>query len=244
MFSFQGKQWKLKTDEEKAYYQKLSLDSFQQQRQSCLEVGVHLKPCQLKNLPEKEEAEEVPSPVSQSSPAILGDRYKIIGSAKGQGAYGTVYVVEEVRTGRNYAAKTEAITSSLKNEVEILSALSHPSIMPILDYHVCVGGLSWFIMPRAPQSVWGFLKSNTLGRSTQVALCSQLLDGLGYMHKNGVIHGDVKPSNIMYNPGSQCFFIIDFGMSITLPVAREHANDTVYTIQYRAPELFESRLKA
>lgn len=50
-----------------------------------------------------------------------------------------------------------------------------------------------------------------------------LLRGLAHMHKNGVVHGDVKPHNIMWSGLEETFKLIDFGVSFSLNENMEHA---------------------
>lgn len=209
-----------------------------------MKAGVSLRKDQQVELPKKadhNDQEEVPS-----SGTCLGGKYHLLESgAKGQGSFGTVYVVQEKKSFRLYVAKVETIHRTLEHEINMLNLLSDPghrTILPVQDARVMPGGLSWFTMPMVECNVWGYLKDNSLSPNSQKALFWQLMDGLAYIHERNIIHADVKPTNILYNPRVEHFFVSDFGAARKLPISREIKCDCAYTICYRPPELLDPRL--
>ncbi len=69
-----------------------------------------------------------------------------------------------------------------------------------------------------------------------LSLCSEIADALGYAHRNGVCHGDLKPSNIMLSSGGVPM-IVDFGLAKDLrSVASVQSQDFLGTLAYASPE--------
>eukprot|EP00438_Fugacium_kawagutii_P016986 Skav202422 [mRNA] locus=scaffold1370:346656:350047:+ [translate_table: standard] len=134
--------------------------------------------------------------------------------ARGRGAYGVVYLVENPVTLRVSAAKVETVEVSLRDEVSALQKLNHETILPVIDSCLVPGGFSYFVMPYVPSSLHLWLyQRHAFPHAAQLALSSQLLDGLGHIHSRSIVHADVKPSNILYDA------------------------DCAYTLSYRPPEL-------
>lgn len=157
----------------------------------------------------------------------LGNKYTVKDTrARGQGAYGTILLVED-RAFRLFAAKVETVSTSLMNEISLLQKLQHPGILPVLECHVAPCGLSYFIMPYIPSSLFSFLHSSgSLDHDAQKGLFQQLMNSMAYIHKMKVIHGDVKPGNIMYDQSRQHFYLIDFGLAFQLPVPEGLRHDS------------------
>ena len=174
----------------------------------------------------------------------LGKHFEMLSSQKqqqilGHGTYGTVYVVQHVqRRGNIFAAKIETMTRSLHKEVEILRLFDHPSVLPIVDSSVLVGGLSWMVVPLMPGNLHCYLRnSNKFDDDGKIALFHQLVSGIGHVHSHYVVHCDIKPGNILVDPFRQSFRLCDFGLALKVPVAQEERRNPVYSLPYRPPEL-------
>ncbi|CAL1152862.1 unnamed protein product [Cladocopium goreaui] len=228
---------------QKAEFCKESTEAFKKQRESCLKAGVRIRPVQRQGLEDSNRVDSGKIGIAlQNTPGtnMLGTSFKIVGPAKGQGSFGAVYVVEHVHSRRRYAAKVEPVLASLDREIQILKGISHEAILPVLCSHVEDGGLSWYIMPLLPTNLFAYLRSeNQFAHGSQDALFNQLMDGLGFLHDRGVVHADIKPGNIVYNPGTEHFYIIDFGIAVVLPTPRGQTTESVYTLAFRPPELIE-----
>ena len=229
---------------QKAEFCKESTEAFKKQRESCLKAGVRIRPVQRQGLEDSNRVDSGKIGIAlQNTPGtnMLGTSFKIVGPAKGQGSFGAVYVVEHVHSRRRYAAKVEPVLASLDREIQILKGISHEAILPVLCSHVEDGGLSWYIMPLLPTNLFAYLRSeNQFAHGSQDALFNQLMDGLGFLHDRGVVHADIKPGNIVYNPGTEHFYIIDFGIAVVLPTPRGQTTESVYTLAFRPPELIET----
>ena len=108
----------------------------------------------------------------------------------------------------------------LKREYEIGYTLSHPCVVNILSFEVNT--------PVGTALVMEYIEGCTLDQyilnkpsSRQLrSICKDFLDGVEYLHRRGVIHNDLKPSNIIITNSGRAK-IIDFGLSIS--------EDSVYT---------------
>jgi len=96
---------------------------------------------------------------------------------------------------------SERDMDALLREIEVASALEHPHLLKLLAYHVDRGGRGMFLVYE--YATHGSLKYQLEERSLTstrdiLVLAIQLADALRYLHTHGIIHGDVKPSNILF----------------------------------------------
>jgi len=66
----------------------------------------------------------------------------------------------------------------------------------------------------------------------------QMIQALEYCHSLNVIHRDLKPQNILYDPDKDCIKIVDFGLSTLLKEKDQKIRDMGGTTSYLAPEIF------
>jgi serine/threonine-protein kinase len=123
-----------------------------------------------------------------------------------------------------------------QKEAETVARLSHPNILPIFDYGQHEG-MPFIVMPLV---LGGTLrnwldKGVSLGKSLEVF--GRVLHALEYAHNEGVIHRDVKPSNIMMSH-SDWPLLADFGLVklSETPLDLASSNSVVGTPEYMAPE--------
>jgi serine/threonine protein kinase len=145
----------------------------------------------------------------------------------------------------NPGAAAEKVTvRRFEREVRAQSTLDHPGIMPVV-YSNFDEDPPWFVMPLA----WGSLRdlfqkiapgklSARLTETQSVALILEVAEALSHAHKEGVVHRDVKPENILNLDGR--WVLADFGL------CRDHTStSTTYTrvgafgtYEYMAPEQY------
>jgi serine/threonine-protein kinase len=137
----------------------------------------------------------------------------------GAGGMGQVYGAEDTTLKRHVAIKrmapqansSEADRKRLLKEAQRASALNHPNIGAMYDVVEHAGEL-WLVM----EYIEGETLRHRLGRpiSTEefFSIAEQCCEGLQAAHEKGIIHGDIKPENIMLAPGNRVK-ILDFGVA-------------------------------
>jgi serine/threonine-protein kinase len=179
---------------------------------------------------------------------MLGD-YRIEGIV-GVGRMGVVYLAIDRITGRAVALKVLRDDISIdpvyrerfRREGELLASLNHPHIMPIYGMGEVDGEL--FIASRLVSST---LRTAIVGArpggirvddAMKVLAC--VASALDAAHAIGVVHRDVKPANVLVDPGVGAVYLGDFGLArdpegeaLTAP------GQVLGTIDYMAPELLD-----
>ena len=131
-----------------------------------------------------------------------------------------------------------ALCERLSLEAKILRRIDHPNVVSVLDGGIDSSGQPFLVMSRAfgtPLDI-AISDAGTFSRNRITAIMSQLLDGLTAIHEAGVIHADLKSSNVLIDELDRVT-IIDFGLA---RVAAADANDDEIfggTPAYMAPEL-------
>jgi serine/threonine-protein kinase len=158
---------------------------------------------------------------------------------------GEVHIARH-RSGRLVAIKKvrktlsldPALCERLSLEANILRRIDHPNVVSVLDGGIDSSGQPFLVMSRAfgtPLDT-AISDAGTFSRDRITAIMSQLLDGLTAIHEAGVIHADLKSSNVLIDELDRVT-IIDFGLA---RVAAADANDDEIfggTPAYMAPEL-------
>src|SRR5512136_1563052 len=169
-------------------------------------------------------------------------RYLVLG-VLGQGAMGTVYRGRDDRLERDVALKvmSKGLTdpdsrARFEREARAAAKLQHPNIVVIYDAGVHDG---------APFMALELLEGVDLQRGIDsgirpdprvtLPVVLQLLDGLGHAHERGIVHRDVKPSNL-FLPLGRPAKIMDFGVARLLGLGTTTKGAIVGTPNYMSPE--------
>ena len=177
--------------------------------------------------------------------AALAGRYAIE-SEIGRGGMATVYLAHDLRHDRRVAMKVlhPELAASVGadrflSEIKIVAGLQHPHILPLYDSGEA-DGLLWFVMPYSE----GESLRQRLDRQRQLAvdesirIAIEVADGLDYAHRQGVVHRDIKPGNILLAEGHAT--IADFGIARAIEAAKDERVTTtgigVGTPLYASPE--------
>src|SRR5437016_11502138 len=126
----------------------------------------------------------------------------------GEGGMGVVYVAEDTLLGRRVAIKTlhsrtghdPMFRGRFLREARAVSALSHPHIATIYDYGETEGGEPYIVMELIKGSTLGELmltEKLTVGLSIEII--KQVAEALVEAHHHGIIHRDIKPTNVAIN---------------------------------------------
>lgn len=161
----------------------------------------------------------------------------------GRGGMGTVYVAHDPVLGRMVAIKVflsdldmPDATERFTREARSAAALNHANIVTIHDFG------DW---QSQPYIVMEYVQGETLAEiirrkapvpaSDKLRLVEELCAGVAYAHQVGVIHRDIKPTNLMVDRGGR-LKVLDFGIAKMLGTLGSNATALIGTPGYMAPE--------
>jgi Tol biopolymer transport system component len=180
----------------------------------------------------------------------------------GSGGAGEVYRARDTRLGRAVAIKVlntagvdaAALRERLQREARAISQLAHPHICTLFDIGVTPDGVSYLVM----ELIDGETLDQAIARAPlplpqAIAWGSQIADALGAAHRAGIVHGDLKPGNVMVTRGG--VKLLDFGLAserprVTAAAEPDQVTRTTViapvtgvtgTLQYLAPEQIEGQ---
>jgi serine/threonine protein kinase/Tfp pilus assembly protein PilF len=149
--------------------------------------------------------------------------YRIIDSL-GTGGMGVVYLAQDITLGRNVAIKflsstTPEYRARFLREARAVSGLIHPNIATVFDYGETASdygettkGTPYIVMELVKGSPLNEkLQSGPLPLREAVRIVSAIAEALGEAHRQGVVHRDVKPSNVVIAENGQVK-VLDFGL--------------------------------
>ncbi len=175
--------------------------------------------------------------------SLFADRYRLERKL-GSGGMADVWLAEDQELGRRVAVKIlheryandEQFVERFRREATHAAGLSHPNIVSIYDRGVADG--SYYI-------VMEYIEGRTLKElivtrgpcPVQVAISytRQILAALRYAHKNGIIHRDIKPHNVIVDREGRVK-VADFGIARAGASEMTEAGSIVGTAQYLSPE--------
>lgn len=174
-------------------------------------------------------------------------QYEII-KLIGRGGMASVYLARQRSIGRTVAVKVlpphlmhdQTFLKRFQREVQAVAMMQHPRIIPVHDYGEEQG---------MPYIVMAYIDGGSLSQQIQdrgqlpldeaVRLVGQIAEGLDYAHKQGVIHRDFKPSNVLLDHNSNAY-LADFGIAkVSQETAQLTGSGIVGTPTYMAPEMFK-----
>ncbi len=183
---------------------------------------------------------DTPSGGTLKENTILSGRYKIL-EVLGKGGMGQVYRAHDMTLDEVVALKTlyiddPALVETLKTETKLARRVTHRNVVRTFDYHV-MQGLQFVTME--------YVQGRTLRQAQRgvdqlpVAIANRIIRqvcaGLHAAHEAGIIHGDVKPDNVMID-NRGVVKVMDFGVA---RIAKKEKSEQAYitgTPIYMAPE--------
>lgn len=188
-------------------------------------------------------------------PRILGDRYEV-GDLIGRGGMAQVHLGYDTRLSRTVAIKVlrtdhaqdPTFIARFRREAQSAAALNHPSIVAVYDTgEETVTSESGRTLS-LPYIVMEYVKGRTVSQllsngdalpiDEAVQIVVGILSALEYSHREGIVHRDIKPGNIMLTPDGKVK-VMDFGIARAVAdssATMTQTNSVVGTAQYLSPE--------
>ena len=196
-------------------------------------------------------AAPVASPAAEGDPIRaaleeqLGGQYRII-RLLGRGGMGAVYLAKDLTLEREVAVKVISTTAHeqetydrFHREAKTAAKLSHPNIVPLHSFGEAEG-MPYFVM--------GYVRGESLGARLRrdgkmteeegLRVLAEIADALDHAHRQGVVHRDVKPDNVLIEDESGRAMLADFGLAKALGrgEAMTLSGAVMGTPQYMSPE--------
>jgi serine/threonine-protein kinase len=162
----------------------------------------------------------------------------------GRGGMATVYRAYDPSFEREVAIKVlppelthdPQFRDRFRREIKTIASLEHPAIVPVYD----VGeedGVPYFVMRYMPGgSLTQWIEKGKFSMEDAARIIERLSSALAYAHKNGLIHRDLKPDNILFDNNGDPF-ISDFGVAkITDSATNMTGSGIIGTPAYMSPE--------
>jgi serine/threonine protein kinase len=172
----------------------------------------------------------------------------------GRGGMANVYEAQDLQSYQNVAVKVfkredEELLRRFIREARLMASLHHEHLVPIIDSGESQldGDTRYYIV--MPFLDGGTLRARIRRSPLSLAEASYALraiaGALDYIHSQGIIHRDIKASNVLLDANGECY-LTDFGIArITGDVTQlTSTGDVLGTVDYVAPELYEADRRA
>ena len=174
---------------------------------------------------------------------VFDGRYKVVRKL-GTGGMANVYLAEDQELGRSVAIKMlddrhsqdEQFVERFRREAKNAAGLSHPNIVSIYDRGEASG--TYYI---AMEYLEGrTLKELLVARGptlvpVAIDYARQILGGVGFAHRHGIVHRDIKPHNVVVAPDGR-LKVTDFGIARSGTSQMTETGSIIGTAQYLSPE--------
>jgi len=156
-------------------------------------------------------------------PGMIIGRYKLLEKI-GEGGMAVVYMAEQTKPIRRKVAlkiiklgmDTKSVIARFEAERQALAMMDHPNIAKVLDAGATETGRPYFVMELVTGvSITEYCDKNNLNTKERLALFIQVCNAVQHAHQKGIIHRDIKPTNVMVSQheGRPVPKVIDFGIA-------------------------------
>jgi len=166
----------------------------------------------------------------------------------GRGAMGIVYLGHDPKIVRDVAVKTinlkqfsgreaEAIKTRFFREAEAAGRLNHPNIVTVFDIgdEQDLAFIAMDYVPGRPLSEYTDA-GEMLDCDTVYRLIAQAAQAIDYAHRQGIVHRDIKPGNLLYNEDEARIKVSDFGIARVTDTTTTRTGTVLGSPSYMAPE--------
>ncbi|MBB3086293.1 Stk1 family PASTA domain-containing Ser/Thr kinase [Geodermatophilus sabuli] len=185
-----------------------------------------------------------------TTPQVLGERYEI-GGVLGRGGMAEVHRGRDLRLGREVAVKVlrsdlardPSFQVRFRREAQAAASLNHPAIVAVYDTgedRSASGATPYIVMEYVEgQTLRDVLRGEgVLSPERAMSLAADICGALDFSHRNGIVHRDVKPGNVMITPQGSVK-VMDFGIARAVSDSAATMTSTaavIGTAQYLSPE--------
>jgi serine/threonine protein kinase len=182
-------------------------------------------------------------PITQDAP--FGQDPESIGPYRildklGEGGMGVVYVAEQTAPVRRRVAlkliklgmDTKQVIARFEAERQALALMNHPNVAKVFDAGVSERGRPYFVMEYVPGiPITEYCDLRCLSLPERLGLFIHVCEAIQHAHQKGIIHRDVKPSNVLVSTeeGKPSLKVIDFG--VAKATSQRLTERTLYTQQ-------------
>lgn len=165
-----------------------------------------------------------------------------------KGGMAAIYLAEQQSLQRLVVLKflnpklDEAVRKRFIDEGRIIASLKHPNIITVFDV-VSTEKYNFLAMEYLPDGDLETRLLTGLDTFTALKIISEISDALHLIHKKGIIHGDIKPANILFRE-VDCPLLTDFGISHRIEPKEEvdlSSGDLYASPTYASPELIQGK---
>ncbi|SNS57482.1 serine/threonine protein kinase [Geodermatophilus pulveris] len=185
-----------------------------------------------------------------TTPPVLGERYEI-GGVLGRGGMAEVHRGRDLRLGREVAVKVlrqdlardPSFQVRFRREAQAAASLNHPAIVAVYDTgedRSSSGATPYIVMEYVEgETLRDVLRrEGVLAPQRAMTLAADICNALDFSHRNGIVHRDVKPGNVMITPEGTVK-VMDFGIARAVSDSAATMTSTaavIGTAQYLSPE--------
>jgi tRNA A-37 threonylcarbamoyl transferase component Bud32 len=162
-----------------------------------------------------------------------------IDAVVGRGATATVFAATDLARSQRVALKVlaphlrdrAAVRSRFREAARLQQSVDHPNVLPVHDV-VESGGELFLVTPLVESTLDELIAGSGPAGGQALPILGQVADALDHAHRAGVVHGDVKPRNVLVGD-DEIAYLADFGLATAVASA---AAASAGTLDYTAPE--------